>query len=163
MPPKDQIIAWLQDAHAMEQSLANALQQHIRDARDLPEIRERLERHLEETRRHGQRVQTCLESLGAEPSTVKSAAAGAMGALQGMSTGMFRDELVKNALADYAMEHFEMACYSSLASAAEDAGLSEIARVCREIFGEEAEMADWLEEQIPEITRLHLEQTAATP
>ncbi len=161
MPHRDQIIVWLSDAHAMEQSLTNVLQQHIKDARELPELRERLELHLEETRRHAERVRSCLETLGSSPSTMKSMAGGAMGVMQGMSTAMFRDELVKNAIADYAMEHFEMACYSALASAAEDAGLGEIAQTCREIFGEEAEMADWLEEHIPEVTRLHLQSTVS--
>ena len=146
----------------MEQSLTNVLQQHIKDARDFPEMRERLERHLDETRVHSERIRSCLETLGSSPSTIKSMAGGAVGMMQGMSTGMFRDELVKNAIADYAMEHFEMACYSSLATAAEDAGFTEIARICREIFGEEAEMADWLEEQIPDITRIHLQQMAGT-
>ncbi len=144
----------------MEQSLANVLQQHIKDARELPEFRERLELHLEETRRHSERIRSCLESMGSSPSSMKSMAGGALGTMQGMSTGIFRDEIVKNAIADYAMEHFEMACYSALASAAEDAGLNEIAQTCREIFGEEAEMADWLEEQIPEVTRMHLHSSA---
>jgi ferritin-like metal-binding protein YciE len=162
MSPKDQITAWLKDAHAMEQSLANVLQQHIKDARDLPEIREHLQQHLEETWRHADRIRSSLESLGDSPSAIKSAAGASMGFLQGMATGMFRDELVKNAIADYTMEHFEMACYSALATAADDAGLIEIAQTCREIFGEEAEMADWLEEQIPELTRMHLQQTAAS-
>jgi ferritin-like metal-binding protein YciE len=156
MPHREQIIAWLSDAHAMEQSLARVLQQHVKDAQDQPEIRERLELHYEETRRHAERVRECLESLGSSPSTMKSLAGSAVGFVQGVSTGMFRDEIVKNAIADYAMEHFEMACYSAIAAAAEDAGLTEIAQTCRDIFGEEAEMADWLEEQIPEITRLHL-------
>jgi ferritin-like metal-binding protein YciE len=160
MSPKDQITAWLKDAHAMEQSLANVLQQHIKDARDFPDIRERLEQHLDETRRHGERVRSALESLGDSPSTLKSAAGASMGFMQGMATGMFRDELVKNAIGDYAMEHFEMACYSALAAAADEAGLPDIAQTCREIFGEEAEMADWLEEQIPEVTTVHLQQTA---
>lgn len=161
MPQKDQIAAWLSDAHAMEQSLTSVLQQHIKDARDLPELRERIELHLEETRRHAERVRSCLEQLGSSPSTMKSAAGGFMGMLQGMSTSLFRDEIVKNAIGDYAMEHFEMACYSALASAAEDAGLTDIAQTCREIFGEEAEMADWLEEQIPELTRMHLHSAGA--
>jgi ferritin-like metal-binding protein YciE len=163
MSTKEQITAWLKDAHAMEQSLANVLQQHIKDARDHPETRERLQQHLEETRRHGDRVRSCLEALGASPSTVKSALGGAMGIMQGMSNGMFRDEMIKNAIADYATEHFEMACYSALASAAEEAGFVDVAQTCREIFGEEAEMADWLEEQIPEIARAYLQQTASRP
>jgi ferritin-like metal-binding protein YciE len=87
---------------------------------------------------------------------------GAVGLLEGMSTGIFRDELVKNAISEYAMEHFEMASYSSLATAAEDAGLTDIARTCREIYGEEAEMADWLEVHIPELTRTHLAQDATS-
>jgi ferritin-like metal-binding protein YciE len=162
MSPKDQITAWLKDAHAMEQSLANVLQQHIKDARDVPEIYERLEQHLGETRRHADRIRSCLESLGESPSAIKSAAGASVGFLQGMSTAMFRDERVKNAIEDYAMEHFEMACYSALATAADDMGLLNIAQTCREIFGEEAEMADWLEEQIPEVTRMHLQQAAAS-
>lgn len=162
MPQKEQIAAWLRDAYAMEQSLANVLQQHIKDAQDMPEMRERLERHLEDTRSQAERVRACLDSLDESPSAIKSAAGSAMGFMQGMSTGLFRDELVKNTIADYTMEHFEMACYSSLASAAEDAGFADIAQTCREIFSEEAEMADWLEEQIPEITRLHLQQAAAS-
>jgi ferritin-like metal-binding protein YciE len=121
-----------------------------------------LEQHLGETRRHADRIRSCLESLGESPSAIKSAAGASVGFLQGMSTAMFRDERVKNAIEDYAMEHFEMACYSALATAADDMGLLNIAQTCREIFGEEAEMADWLEEQIPEVTRMHLQQAAAS-
>lgn len=147
----------------MELSLAAVLQQHIKDARDYIEIRERLEQHLQETRRHADRMRTCLEQLGESPSAVKSWAGGVVGTIQGASTGMFRDELVKNTIADYAMEHFEMGCYSALAAAAQATDLNEIARTCREIFGEEAEMADWLEEQIPAVTRNQLQQSAGTP
>lgn len=161
MPQREQIISWLKDAHAVEQSLANILQQHIKDAADNPVMRERLEQHLRETHQHADRVRECLESLGESPSGMKSMAGSAMGMVEGMSTGMFRDEMVKNVIADYAAEHFEMGCYSALAAAAEDAGFSEIAQTCREIFGEEAEMADWLEEQIPEVARQHLQSTAA--
>lgn len=162
MPQKQQIVAWLKDAHALEQNLARVLEQHIKDARDLPELRQRLEQHLDETKIHGERIASCLDALGEAPSLVKTAMGGAVGLLEGMSTGVFRDELVKNAIAEYAMEHLEMASYSSLATAAEDSGLTDIARTCREIYGEEAEMADWLEEHIPELTRSHLAQDAAS-
>lgn len=145
----------------MEQSLASVLEMHIQAARDLPAVRERLAQHLDETEAHAERVQKCLHALGAQPSAAKSMAGGFMGAMQGASTALFEDQLVKNALADYAMEHFEMACYSSLIAACEDAGLTDIARTCSEILREEAAMADWLEEQIPELTRLHLLRMSA--
>jgi len=157
MSSKDQIIAWLSDVHAVEENLSAVLAAHCKEAEPFPEVRERLERHLHETRRHAQRVVELLRSLGSAPSAVKTAAGRTMGMVEGISTGLFRDSLVKNAIADYAMEHFEMACYSALAASADDAGLPNVAQTCREIFGEEAEMADWLEEQIPEISRLHLQ------
>lgn len=163
MPHREQILTWLSDAHAMEQSLASVLQHHIKDAREMPEMRERLERHLDETRQHAERVRSCLETLGSSPSAMKAIAGSAMGRVEAMSTAMFRDELLKNAIGDYAMEHFEMGCYSALAAAAEEAGLADIAETCREIFGDEAEMADWLEERIPELARVHLQHSAAAP
>jgi ferritin-like metal-binding protein YciE len=161
MDEKQQIVTWLRDAHAMEQSLEQVLVRHIAAARDLLEVQARLEQHLEETQRHRDLVAECLELLDAKPSTVKSAAGGFMGAMQGMSTGIFQDELVKNALADYAMEHFEIACYSSIIAAAEDAGLERVAQICSEILRDEVAMANWLEEQIPALTRLFLHPSAA--
>ncbi len=61
-------------------------------------------------------------------------------------------------LADYASEHFEIACYRSLIAAAEEAGKPQVAEVCSEILEDEEAMADWIEEQIPEVTRLVLHQ-----
>jgi ferritin-like metal-binding protein YciE len=154
-----QIITWLKDAHAMEQSLESVLKRHIEDAQDFPAIRERLKEHLEETRSHAVRVRECLEGLGQQPSALKSAAGGFMGMMQGMSTAVFQDELVKNALADYAMENFEIACYTSLLTAAEDAGLTEVAATARDILLEEEAMADWFRAQIPQITRMFLDNS----
>ena len=155
-----QIVAWLRDAHAMEHSLEQVMIRHVAAASDYPEIQERLQQHLDQTRQHRTLVEECLESLGTKPSLVKAVAGGFMGAVEGMSTGVFQDELVKNALADYAMEHFEIACYSALVAAADDAGLTEIGYTCSEILREEVEMADWLEEQIPVLTRMYLHAPA---
>jgi len=160
MESTEQLVTWLRDAHAMELSVENTLQRHLQDAGNLPEVRARLEQHLVETRSHARRVASCLEQLGATVSATKDIAAGVMGLAQGMTTGLFADELVKNALSEYAMEHFEIACYSSLVAAAEEAGQIDIAHVCSEILREEATMANWLEDEIPKITRAHLEGAA---
>lgn len=145
----------------MEQSLESVLQRHIADAQELPAIRERLKDHLEETRGHAARMRECLASLGEQPSVLKSTAGAVFGMVQGMSTTPFADEVVKNALADHAMEHFEIACYSSLLAAAEDAGLTEVAAAARDILAEEEAMAEWLRAQIPQLTRLHLDSLVA--
>lgn len=160
--PSEPIIGWLQDAHAMEQRVENALKRHIEAARDLAPVRERLREHLEETRAHAARVRQCLASLGCEPSPALSTATTA-DAPRRKSIAVLPDELVQNALADYAMEHFEIACYTSLLSAAEETGLDDVARTAREILAEEQAMADWLRSQIPQLTRLHLDQTFARP
>jgi ferritin-like metal-binding protein YciE len=159
--PIDQLTAWLNSAHSMELSMAKVLENHANDAKDFPEMRSRIQQHVEETRRHADVIVECLNVLGEKPSMTKSLMGDVMGRVQGMSTGMFNDELVKNALADYASEHFEIACYRSLISAAEALGQQQIAELCEEILEDEEEMAQWLEEQIPDVTRLILQQEAA--
>lgn len=154
----EQLTTWLNSAYSMEKNLAQVLENHAKDAKDHPEIQSRIEEHISETSRHAERVKECLRQLGAEPSTIKSAIGNLMGMVQGASTGMFRDELIKNMLADYASEHFEIACYRSLIAAAEEAGKPAVAEICSEILEDEEAMADWLEEQIPEVTRLVLHQ-----
>lgn len=159
MESHDQIITWLRDAHAMERNMERVLERHLADAPDYAAVREQLEKHLNETRGHARRLETALAALGATASTAKDLAAGLMGAVQGMSTGVLRDEPVKNALVEYAMEHLEIATYSSLIAAAEDAGLVDLSHTCSDILREETAMALWLEEQIPHITRQYLEHT----
>lgn len=160
MSPKEQLTTWLNSAYAMEKNLIQVLENHAKDAKDYPEVRQRDEQHIEETRRHAESVRQCLEILGEKPGALKSAMGNVMGKVQGASTGMFRDELVKNFLADYSAEHFEIACYRSLITAAEELGQPEIARICAEILTEEEAMALWLQQRIPQITRIALQQLA---
>ena len=158
MTANEQFIAWLNSAHAMEVSLAKVLENHANDARDHPEIQQRIEQHVDATKRHAKRVEDCLQLLGEKPSSTKSIIGNITGMVQGASTGMFKDELVKNFLSDYGAEHFEIACYRTLIAAAEELGLPEITVICEEILMEEEAMADWIERKIPEVTRLLLHQ-----
>lgn len=150
------IVNWLKDAHAMEQNLIQVLESHARDARNHPQMHERLQQHLEQTRHHADLVEGCLKRLGSSPSTIKSGMGSITGAFQGISTSPAKDELVKNVLADYASEHFEIASYKSLMSGAEAVGDMETARVCQQILRDEESMASWLEQQIPVATREYL-------
>jgi ferritin-like metal-binding protein YciE len=89
---------------------------------------------------------------------MKSAIGNITGVVQGASTGMFKDEIVKNFLADYSAEHFEIACYTSLIAAAEELAQPQIAAICRDILRDEQAMAQWLEDNIPQITRMYLQR-----
>src|SRR5690606_25559107 len=79
---RKQLIAWLRDAHAMELSLVKVLENHAKDASDFPEVRERDLQHLDETRRHAELVEQCLEILGDHPSSAKGVMGKAMGKVQ---------------------------------------------------------------------------------
>ena len=152
MADRDRVLAWLNDAYAMELSIAQVLENHAKDAAGHPQMQAGLQRHLEQTRRHAELVKGCVERMGGETSGVKSGMASVMGAVQGMSTKLAKDELVKNALHDYGTEHFEIACYTSLIAAAENLGDQETARVCREILRDDQAMADFLFQQIAPVT-----------
>jgi ferritin-like metal-binding protein YciE len=159
---KEQLIAWLNDAYSMEQGLIPVLENHAKDAeREMPQAATRIRQHLDETRRHAERVEQCLRQLGASPSTMKSTLGSILGSVQSVSTGMFRDEPIKNALSDYAAEQFEVACYKALVGAARDIGEQTVARACEENMREDENMARWLSDQIPSVVTHTLRKTAA--
>ncbi len=152
MAHKELVIAWLNDAHAMELGIAQVLERHAEEAKDHPQMQAGLQRHLEQTRRHAELVKGCVERMGGETSGVKTGMASVMGAVQGMTTKLAKDELIKNTLHDYGTEHFEIACYTSLIAAAENLGDDETARICLEILRDDQAMADFLFQQIPPTT-----------
>ncbi len=104
MAHKDFVIKWLNDAYGMENALIQTLENHANHAEGYPQVQSRIQEHIETTRRHADRVQECIERLGGDTSTLKSATAKVSGTLQGKSTVAAEDELVKNAISDYAGE-----------------------------------------------------------
>lgn len=156
----DRIISWLKDAHAMEKSLETVLEKQAKHADSDPAMRDRLTRHAEETRRHAQLVEQALERLGTSKSTLKDMTGGMQARMHGMLTGGSGDTLVKDTLSGIAAEHFEIACYTSLQTAALDVGDQATAQMCEQILRDEHAMAEYLEQELPRIT--HMELAAAT-
>lgn len=148
----DQLIAWLDDAHAMETGLIPILQSHATHfGARMPNAANHLRQHIIETQQHVQRLEHCLRLLNATPSGMKSTLMSMMGSVQGNSTAFFRDQLVKDALADYASEQFEVGCYTALVSAATQLGYTEVARLCQQNLIEDRAMSDWLLQQLPAV------------
>jgi ferritin-like metal-binding protein YciE len=125
----------------------------------MPAAQQKVHEHLELTKNQAERVKDCVERLGHDVSYVKSGIANVLGAVQGMATALAGDKMLKNALGDYAIEYFEIACYKANAVAARELGHEDIAEVCETIMAEEQQMADWLEQQIPTVTRQVLSAT----
>lgn len=147
----EQLVTWLDDAHAMESGLVGILQSHASHFSAFPGAADRIRQHITETEEHARRLERCLTQLGAVPSGVKSTLSSLMGTIEGASTAIFRDRVAKDVLADYAAEQFEVACYTALVSVALRLGYTDIARLCEENLREDQAMADWLLEQVPDV------------
>jgi ferritin-like metal-binding protein YciE len=157
-PEEEQLLAWLNDAYAMEMAQLPILENHANDARRHREVRERDLQHLKETKQHASDIKRCISYLGEKPSITKKMIGRVTGAMQSVSTEPFQDEIMKNFIMDYAAEHFEIACYRTLIVAAEEAGHPRIAKVCEEILEEEEAMAEWLEEHLPKAVHITLHE-----
>jgi ferritin-like metal-binding protein YciE len=152
-PEEEKLLAWLNDAYAMERAQIPILKNHAEDARHYPRIRAKDLEHLEQTRRQAERIRGCIERLGGRVSATKTALGRMTGVMNSVASGPFEDEIVKNFLSDYAAEHLEIASYRALITAAREAGDGETARVCEEILREEEAMARWLEQNLPMAVR----------
>lgn len=159
-PDHETFITWLRDAYAFEKKLVPELNAHAGQAVGLPDIQSKIQQHVAQTERHAEIVQGILEALGSDISVIKTMVGQAAGAAMGMSTSLAGDTMVKNALAEFTMEHTEIASYVSLIAAAQHLGLSQHVEPLRQILREEEAMAEWLRDQIPAITIHHLEHEA---
>ncbi len=163
MNPKDLVIAWLNDAHAMENALVQVLEHRVDDAKDYPAVQAMDQQHLEETRRHAEQVKGCIERLGGNVSSVKSVIGTLFGTVQAPMTGLARDEIVKNALVDYAAENFEVASYRALIAAATEVGDLETAAICEQIMREDQAMAERIQQSLPGIVNERMRELAGNP
>jgi ferritin-like metal-binding protein YciE len=152
MADQEMFVAWLKDAHAMENGIIAALGNQVPLAADHPMIQQGIERHLEATRRHAEILEGCLQELGESPSTVKETL-GTVGGKLSAVMGAARDNLVKAAMDDYATEHMEIASYRALIAAAPQLGHTEMVSKFESILAEEQAMAAWLDENLATIAR----------
>lgn len=158
--PRETLIGWLNDAYSMEKGQIQVLENHVKDAENQPEIHRKLAEHLGQTRMHADFVKDCVERLGGSTSSVKTAMGNIAGFFQGRSTGASPDELVKNALSDYAAEHFEIACYQALIVTARALGETQVVSVCERILEDEEDMARWFQQRLPMVVQQYLGQEA---
>jgi len=118
-----------------------------------PEVAARLEQHIEETKGQIRRIDEILTGLDASSSTMKDAALFSfMGTTAAVGHTVAPDEILKNSLANFAFENYEIAAYTSLLALAEASGESRIVSALQQNLAEERAMAEWLEMHLPEVT-----------
>ena len=153
---REWLVQWLRDAHAMEEQAETILNGQLSRIESYPELSERIRQHLDETRAQAARLETCLEGLGEDTSTLKDAGGKLIAIGQSLSGIFAGDEVMKGSLASYTFEHMEIASYSILIAAAKSLGESEVARACEQNLREEEAMAQWLKDRLPATTQQFL-------
>jgi ferritin-like metal-binding protein YciE len=159
--PKEHLADWLRDAHAMEVQSATMMKKLVDRLEHYPELRGRIQRHIQETEQQAARLEGCMKRHGEKTSTVKDIAGKFTATIQGLSGVVVEDEVVKGHLAHYVFEHYEIASYRVLIAAAELAGDSETRSVCETNLREEEEMAAWLADNLPATTQKFLQRDLA--
>ncbi|MEZ2410700.1 ferritin-like domain-containing protein [Bosea sp. RCC_152_1] len=151
---------WLRDAHAMEKQAETMLSSMAGRLEHYPELKARIESHLQETRVQSDMLSSCIERRGGDTSTVKDLMGRFAATGQGVGGMMTSDEVVKGAMAGYAFEHTEVAAYKVLIAAADHCNDPETSAICRRILNQEIEMANWLGEHMEQVTVAFLNRSA---
>lgn len=149
----DRLVAWLQDAYAMEAAQDSILEKLGELFDDSPEIAADLEAHQAATRQHLVKIGKGLEILKQKPEASRSLPRSVASILRALNRCAADGEPIKSLLLLHATEHLEHATYRALAEAAGTAGQEEIATDSEEIADQELDMADWTEVQLLELVR----------
>ncbi len=153
---RDTFVAGLKDAHALENQALSIMKPQIDRLEHYPEVVERLRRHVTETEGQIARLDRILSELGEQHSTFKDTGGRMMGGMAAMGHAAASDEVIKNGLADYAFENYEVASYRSLITLAEMVGLSDARVELEASLKEEEDMARWIGDHLEEITRRYV-------
>lgn len=159
---QQKVAQYLSEAHASEQALVRVLQSQIAMTPS-GSYRSALDTHLNETRRHAQRVGDRLASLdhGSDPLTaVLGFAQEVVG--QAMALGKTpldllrgsggEEKILKNAKDTCATEALEIATYAAIGRLASAVGDDETAELAQEILAEEERMLQRVMREIPKLT-----------
>ena len=139
----------------METSYAKALEEHLGPAKDYPRLHRLIDDHLWATTSHAYEVGLCLERLNGN---VKDLSYDRSALHPFEQSGSNRqDTVINNLIVELTTEHYEIARYIGLITAATNVGDLLTVEVCEAILEDEEAMAEKLTVELPEITSTYLE------
>ena len=156
------IVQYLNEAHGSELALVRQLQAQIAMT-PRGQYRDGLETHLNETRKHAERLERRLGELGQGGNPLQ-AGFGALESLIGQALALTKtpldlvrgtggeEKVLKNAKDSCAAEAQEIATYTALARLARTASDTKTERLAKSILGDEQKMLDRLLREIPRLT-----------
>jgi ferritin-like metal-binding protein YciE len=154
---RDQLISYIEDAHALEQHVLRQLDALIETSSDM-DMRDHLQHHKEETQRHERSLRERLEAHGESPSPVKGAGAVFTALTKSLVDKARRPNAGRNARDAYVAEHLEIASYALLERVARRAGDKETAEVARRNCADEQAMAQKIEGSWDRVVELSLRE-----
>ena len=170
---EQKIVQYLNEAHGAELALVRQLQAQIAMT-PRGQYRDGLETHLQETRRHAERLEGRLAELG-QGNNPLQVGLGALESLVGQALALTKtpldlvrgtggeEKVLKNAKDSCAAEALEIATYTALARLARTAGDAKTERLAESVLGDEQRMLDRLLKEIPRLTELwHARSSTAT-
>ncbi|HLQ20548.1 MAG TPA: ferritin-like domain-containing protein [Tabrizicola sp.] len=158
---RDLFITGLRNAHAMESQALSVIDTQLGRLESYPEMIAMLQQHRRETEGQIARLDQIFEGLGESASTLKDTAMSAMGSMQAMSHALAGDEVLKNHMADYMFEHFEIAAYTSLITMAQAMGHTSALPLLQQSLTEEQRFQQMLIDSLPRVTEEFLSRTAS--
>jgi ferritin-like metal-binding protein YciE len=159
---EQKIVQYLNEAHGAELALVRQLQAQIAMT-PKGQYRDGLETHLQETRRHAERLEGRLAELG-QGNNPLQVGLGALESLVGQALALTKtpfdlvrgtggeEKVLKNAKDSCAAEALEIATYTSIARLARIAGDAKTERLADTILRDEQRMLDRLLKEIPRLT-----------
>lgn len=145
-------VTGLRNAHAMENQALAIMKPQISRIENYPEVKARLELHYRETEGQVARIEEVLHGLSEKSSTIKDAALSMTGSLASLGHSIAGDEIIKNSLANFAFENYEIAAYKSLLTVADHGGYQSAHSAIAMNLEEEVNMARWLEDHLEKVT-----------
>jgi ferritin-like metal-binding protein YciE len=150
---RDLYITGLVNARALETQAIELLSRQVERLENYPEVEQALRRHITESEQQRDRLDQILSNLGTSSSGVKDFITGLMGNVAAIAHAPMQDEILKNAMSNYAFEHFEIASYKALLVLAELAGDTQSPAALRQSLGEEERMAKWCDDTLDPLVR----------
>ena len=159
---EQKIVQYLNEAHGAELALVRQLQAQIAMT-PKGQYRDGLETHLEETRRHAERLEGRLAELG-QGNNPLQVGLGALESLVGQALALTKtpldlvrgtggeEKVLKNAKDSCAAEALEIATYTAIARLARIAGDTKTERLANSVMADEQRMLDRLSKEIPRLT-----------
>jgi len=158
---RDIYIVGLRNQHGVENQAIELLERQVGRLENYPEMEERMRRHIEESKQQAQRLDDLLSQMGTSSSSFKDTVLSLAGNLAALGHSIAPDEVMKNSLANFAFEHYEIAGYMSLLTLAELAGHAAARTALEQSLREEKDMAAWIAEHLDATTRRFVERSAA--